>query len=144
MSNIDYNEVPKNFAHCTAENCPAAETCLRAIAWKNLPDDKDTVIILNPAKQGLSATCSFYRDSSPTRFALGFIDMQKHMYPDQYYKFMNMLTGYFGHNPYFMRRRGAMSISPKEQNLIRSVLKKVGADENMEFDRYVMKLNWNR
>lgn len=144
MSNIDYNEVPKNFAHCTAENCPAAETCLRAIAWKNLPDDKDTVIILNPAKQGLSATCNFYRDSSPTRFALGFIDMQKHMYPDQYYKFMNVLTSYFGHNPYFMRRRGAMPISPKEQNLIRSVLKKVGADENMEFDRYVMKLNWNR
>lgn len=105
MSNIDYNEVPKNFAHCTAENCPAAETCLRAIAWKNLPDNKDTVIILNPAKQGKSTTCSFYRGSSLTRFALGFIGMQKHMYPDQYYKFMNVLTGYFGHNPYFMRRR---------------------------------------
>lgn len=144
MSKIDYNEVPKNFAHCTAEDCPAAETCLRAIAWKNLPDDKDTVIILNPAKQGKSTTCHFYRDSSPTRFALGFIGMQKHMYPDQYYEFMNVLTSYFGHNPYFMRRRGAMHISPKEQKLIRSVLKKVGADENMEFDRYVMKLNWNR
>ena len=116
MSNIDYNEVPKNFAHCTAENCPAAETCLRAIAWKNLPDDKDTVIILNPAKQGLSATCNFYRDSSPTRFALGFIDMQKHMYPDQYYKFMNVLTSYFGHNPYFMRRRGAMPPRMKNTN----------------------------
>ena len=31
---------------------------------------------------------------------------------------------------------------PKEQELIREVLKQVGADPSMEFDRYKERINW--
>ena len=65
------------------------------------------------------------------------------MDPEQYDKFMTTLVLHFGRNQYYKRRRGAILISPEEQEVIRRVLEKVGADQKMDFDNYEEQINWN-
>ena len=76
------------------------------------------------------------------RFAKGFTNFQKQMFPGQYDKFMTMLIAHFGRNPYFMRRRGETLLPPKEQEIIKIALKKSGVTQSMEFDQYVEGINW--
>ncbi len=65
------------------------------------------------------------------------------MYPDQYREFMLVCVSHFGRNPYFMQRLGAMPIPPSEQAFIRSVLKQVGAPDDLDFDGFEERVNWN-
>ena len=65
------------------------------------------------------------------------------MFPQQYDQFMTTLILHFGHNQYFKRRRGDILISLEEQEVIRQMLEKVGADSKMDFDKYEEHINWN-
>lgn len=65
------------------------------------------------------------------------------MFPQQYDQFMTTLILHFGHNQYLKRRRGDILISLEEQEVIRQMLEKVGADSKMEFDKYEEHINWN-
>ena len=76
-------------------------------------------------------------------FARGFTNFQKRMYPQQYDKFMTTLILHFGRNLYFKRRRGAVLLPPEEQEVIRLMLEKVGADSKMDFDKYEEHINWD-
>ena len=58
------------------------------------------------------------------------------MFPQQYDQFMTTLCFHFGRNQYFKRRLGEILISPEEQEVIRQMLEKVGADSKMELDNY--------
>ena len=42
----------------------------------------------------------------------------------------------FGRNQYFKRKRGDILLPPEEQEVIRLMLEKVGADSKMDFDNY--------
>ena len=58
------------------------------------------------------------------------------MYPQQYDQFMTTLILHFGRNPYFKRKRGDILLPPEEQEVIRLMLEKVGADSKMNFAQY--------
>ena len=76
-------------------------------------------------------------------FARGFTNFQKRMYPQQYDQFMTTLILHFGRNQYFKRRRGDILLPPEEQEVIRQMLEKVGAESKMEFDNYEEHINWD-
>jgi len=48
----------------------------------------------------------------------------------------------FGRNPYFERRKGAQLCSPSDIKQVEDALKAIGHEE-LKFDAYVEKLNWN-
>ena len=79
---------------------------------------------------------------NPVKFARGFANFQKHMFPQQYDQFMTTLVLHFGRNQYFKRRRGDILLPPEEQEVIRLMLEKVGADSKMDFDKYEEHINW--
>ena len=76
------------------------------------------------------------------RYARGFTNFQKHMYPDQYAAFSSMLKSEFGRNPYYERRKGISPLSLAEQDLILNALQRVGVKEKLEFDAYEDEINW--
>ena len=86
--------------------------------------------------------CPHYADSKPVRFAKGFTNFQKHMFPQQYSMFMDMLISHFGRNQYFMRRSGKVVLSPEEQNVIRQALVQCGVEGKFEFDEYIESILW--
>ncbi|MBQ8867662.1 MAG: hypothetical protein IJ013_08085 [Bacteroidaceae bacterium] len=137
-----YKDIPTTYPLCLHADCPKADTCLRQLAYRQHAELPLYVRLLNPARCTKQAGCPHYADSKPVIFAKGFTNFQKKMFPDQYSKFMSILICHFGRNAYFMRRRGATPLPPKEQEIIKKALKRSGITQAMEFDQYVEGINW--
>lgn len=140
--NNNATAIPHNYEACLTNNCPQREHCLRAWVWDNRKSSVQRYVVLNPDLTTSDGHCPFYCNDQPQRYALGFTNFQRRLYPDQYKQFMSACIARFGRNPYFMRRRGDTPMSPSEQAFIRSVLKQIGAPEDIDFDGFEEQINW--
>ena len=138
-----YKDIPSGYPLCLHGDCPMAASCLRQLAYRRHEELGTFLNLINPSKCSQQADCPHYVSNQPVRFAKGFVNIQKLMYPEQYAKFMTLLICHFGRNQYFKRRRGDILLPPEEQEVIRLMLEKVGADSKMEFDNYEEHINWN-
>ena len=144
MPKKEYTSLPKDYPVCEHSSCPLAATCLHQTAYSMMMEQNEVYLrLINPTRCSKDKTCTYYHDKKPVIFARGFTNFQKHMFPQQYDQFMTTLCFHFGRNQYFKRRRGDILISPEEQEEIRHMLEKVGADSKMEFDNYEEHINWN-
>ena len=141
MNDIDYNQVPHNFALCLHAECPMAATCLRRMVWNAIPESEEYLTILNPSCVVPGTECRYYRSAQKAVYARGFCGMQAQMLPAQYAKFCDKLTHYFSRNCYYERRRGDRLCSPKEIAYIREVLAEIGLSA-LEFDAYEERHNF--
>lgn len=137
-----HDTIPAGYPACIQHACPMAERCLHQMAYERREEMELYMRLLNPARCTASQSCPHYADSRPMRFAKGFTGFQKKMYPQQYDRFMTTLCLHFGRNQYYKRRRGEILLTSEEQEIIREQLRRVGADDSMEFDCYVDKVNW--
>ena len=132
--NKETTSLPTNYPVCEHSSCPMAATCLHHIAYTMMMEQNEEYLqLINPARCSKDESCIYYRDKKPVIFARGFTNFQKHMYPQQYDQFMTTLILHFGRNQY----------PPEEQEVIRQMLEKVGADSKMEFDNYEEHINWD-
>lgn len=143
MPKKEYTSLPKDYPVCEHSSCPMAATCLHQTAYSTLMEHSEYLRLINPSRCSKNESCIYYRDSKPVTYARGFTNFQKPMYPQQYDKFMTTLILHFGRNQYFKRRRGDILIPPEEQEVIRLMLEKVGADSKMDFDKYEEHINWS-
>ena len=143
MPKKEYTSLPKDYPVCEHSSCPLAATCLHQTAYSTLMEHAEYLRLINPTRCSKDEACTYYRNKKPVIFARGFTNFQKHMYPQQYDQFMTTLILHFGRNQYFKRRRGDILLPPEEQEVIRQMLEKVGADSKMEFDNYEEHINWD-
>ena len=141
MSDIEFHQVPRNFALCLHADCLMAATCLRRMVWSVVPGDEEYLTILNPSCTAAHEGCRYYRSAQKAVYARGFCGMQAQMLPAQYAKFSDILTHYFSRNCYYERRRGDRLCSPKEMAYIREVLAEIGLPA-LEFDAYEERYNF--
>jgi hypothetical protein len=137
-----YTTAPAGYPVCVHSECPKAAECLHRIAFEELRTEMTYMRLLNPDHCTADDSCTNFRSNKPLRYARGFKQMQRHMYPDQYVRFMTILIMEFGRNPYYDRRRGVIPMPPEEQKLVLQVLKRVGVTEELKFDSYVDAINW--
>ena len=137
-----HTTAPADYPVCVHAHCPKAGECLHRIAFEKLRAEKTYMWLLNPDHCTADDSCRNFRCNKPLRYARGFTNFQRRMYPDQYKRFISTLIMRFGRNPYFGRRRGIIAMPPKEQALVLQVLKNVGVTEEMQFDSYVDAINW--
>lgn len=143
MPKKEYTSLPKDYPVCEHSSCPLAATCLHQTAYSTLLEHADYLRLINPTRCCKNEACTYYRDKKLVIFARGFTNFQKRMYPQQYDQFMTTLILHFGRNQYFKRRRGDILLPPEEQEVIRLMLEKVGADSKMDFDKYEEHINWS-
>lgn len=143
MPKKEYTSLPKDYPVCEHSSCPMAATCLHQIAYFTLMEHEEYLQLINPSRCCKNEACTYYRDKKLVIFARGFTNFQKRMYPQQYDQFMTTLILHFGRNQYFKRRRGDILLPPEEQEVIRLMLEKVGADSKMDFDKYEEHINWS-
>ena len=144
MPKKEHTSLPTNYPVCEHNSCPMAATCLHHIAYSILMEQNAEFLrLINPTRCSKDEACAYYCDKKPVIFARGFTNFQKRMYPQQYDQFMTTLILHFGRNQYFKRRRGDILLLPEEQEVIRLMLKKVGADSKMDFDKYEEHINWS-
>lgn len=136
MLQLSNTPIPKLFSTCIHNECTMASTCLRNMAYNELVKTKDVMYVINPTRCTKDTQCPNFCDSTPVRFARGFINFQQRMYPGQYQKFMTILIEKFSRNPYFQRRRGDIALSPQEQAIVTDALHTVGVTEPLDFDAY--------
>lgn len=143
MPKKEYTSLPKDYPICEHSSCPMAATCLHQTAYSTLMEHAEYLRLINPTRCSKDEACTYYRDKKPVIFARRFTNFQKCMYPQQYDQFMTTLILHFGRNQYFKRRRGDILLPPEEQEVIRLMLEKVGADSKMDFDKYEEHINWS-
>lgn len=142
--NKETTSLPTNYPVCEHSSCPMAATCLHHIVYTMMMEQNEEYLqLINPARCSKDESCIYYRDKKPVIFARGFTNFQKRMYPQQYDQFMTTLCFHFGRNQYFKLRRGDILLPSEEQEVIRQMLEKVGADSKMEFDNYEEHINWD-
>ena len=143
MPKKEYTSLPKDYPVCEHSSCPLAATCLHQTAYSTLMEHAEYLRLINPTRCSKAEACTYYRDNKPVIFARGFTNFQRRMYPQQYDQFMTTLILHFGRNQYFKRRRGDILLPPEEQEVIRLMLEKVGANSKMDFDKYEEHINWS-
>ena len=142
MPKKTYTTLPSRFGTCLHVNCPMASACLRQLAYSKMTENKDILCMVNPRHCSKDRDCKFYRDATPVRYAKGFTNFQKRMFPEQYHDFMYTLIVQFGRSAYFERRSGHTLLSPAEQEIVLAALQQAGVKEDFQFDKYVELYNW--
>ena len=142
VPDVRLSDVPGNFALCLNGDCPLASQCLHYIVRRMIPADELVLHVYNPEAVKGGADCEFFRPQKLDRYAKGFTQMQEEMKPRQYAQFSGSLMAHFGRNAYYERRRGERLLPPAEQEVVLKALRKVGVEENLEFDAYEYRINW--
>ena len=137
-----YKDIPSGYLLCLHADCPMADSSLRQLAYRRHAELGTFLRLINPSMCSKQADCPHYVSNQPVRFARGFVNFQKRMYPEQYDKFMLLLILHFGRSQYFKRRRGEIALPPEEQEAIQIALEKAGVTQKMEFDEYIDAINW--
>ncbi len=142
MTRRIYTTAPDGYPVCMLDSCPKAAKCLHRIAFDQLRTKSDYMRLINPDRCTADAVCPHYRSGDPVSYARGFTGFQSRMYPQQYERFKAALVRHFGHTSYYIRRRGEVPLSPKEQAVVLKALGKAGVTEEMEFDSYEDAVCW--
>ena len=141
---FDFSEVPYSFGLCAAENCPKASTCLRRIAMQYAPVNRIFLPTMNPNRIiAGKGKCDYYCSNEKTRFALGFTRTANALTVRMASTFRYRMIRYFGRKNYYLKRRGALKITPAEQIYVINVAKELGVVLNDYFDGYIEEYNWN-
>lgn len=127
---------------CISSGCTLREKCLRSIAWHHRDRSKAVSALLEPGMTSDEGKCRYFRSAEPQRFAVGFKNFKRRMYPAQYEQFTAECISHFGRSSYYLRRSGKFALPPAEQEYIRSVLEKVGAKADMDFDAWEERYDW--
>lgn len=150
-------EVPRGFVLCLSSGCPAAARCLRRAAAGAVPPPPDgpcDVTVVNPACAALAQeaaaagarpeeACHAFLPSEPVRMARGFRKAHGSVPAERYGEVKTRLTQKMGKSNFYRWRRGDCLLSPANQELVRSVLRGLGAPEPIEFDAYEEARDWH-
>ena len=83
-----YKDIPSGYPLCLHADCPMADSCLRQLAYRRHAELGTFLTLINPSMCNKQADCPHYVSNQPVRFARGFVNFQKRMYPEQYDKFI--------------------------------------------------------
>lgn len=142
--------IPYHYLYCfaTDEACPRASHCLHATAARLLGQSERTD---PPALQSVSpvyiqksaAQCSFFRDSTPVRFARGMTHLFDLVPYKQLRQVRLQVMGCFSCERYFYySQEGKRLITPQEQKAIQNVFRRAGISPVPDFDEYSEGVNW--
>lgn len=119
---------------CIHSECTEREHCLRQIYY-NKEWNEETMRIITPRLCTGNSQCPYYLKNDTRRICYGFIMMLTHLTRRQEDDFRNRMKAHFGHNTYFMMRRGERPIRPDEQQVIAQILNETAPDAQLFFDR---------
>lgn len=140
---LDTATIPYRYLLCLNRQCPKADTCLRQLAERSMPDDIPQWNIISPKYQAASkGDCPYFRSDRKIRYAVGFLTMMDEL-PHKLTRLVALsLIRHFGQRMYYRVRKGERPLSPEEQAFILQTLKRYGVSEAKEFDSYFYAYDW--
>ena len=141
QKNIDFTQMPYNFALCLLEDCPLAENCLRQLAYKYHSANEEIIKAVNPAAVK-GQKCKHFASAEPIKYAKGFLKVLDDFPAKKLRQLTYHLRGAYGDYVYYRYRRGEYLIPPESQKHITSVARNLGLEFQEFFDAYVYRTGW--
>ncbi len=134
MTQIDYREVPTNWALCFQCDCPMAGTCLRFAAGEQMPIQvTHHMAVMKGARK--EDVCSMFREAKLVTIARGMTNLFDGLERGIAMGIRNDVMHLFGSRAHYYRYRiGRYPITPNMQERINKVFKKYGIDHPAKFD----------
>lgn len=140
---IDFRQVPFEYALCLNDQCPKADSCLRRLCVQSMPAEKECWNIVSPKRLAdLKGDCPFFRSNRKVRYAKGCINMLDCLPYNKRKATINHLMACFGQRTYYRVRKGERLLSPDEQQTVLDIIKQHYADTTSEFDAYIEDYAW--
>lgn len=142
------DEVPARYTLCIDHTeCPHANECLHAIAYKKQNNKAEVVKVINPKRPATpvkEGRCTFFRPKKKIRLAKGFAKTNGMMPRDIGDGLRWRLIGYFGKNQYYEMRNGKRYITPEDQAYIVKLAAKLGypTTEEQFFEEFEERIVW--
>lgn len=140
---IDFSQIPYSYTLCLHKECPKANTCLRQLAERILPEDCEAWKFLSPRHLAtFKSACPYYRSNVKVRYAKGFLQLLGNLPYNQMRTVVYNLKCHFGERIFYRLRKGERVLSPAEQQSILNILKNSGVSMPQEFDTYIEDYDW--
>ncbi len=136
MKNIDFKNVPDNWALCFAQNCNLSKECMRYIAGKSVSADLKTATTVLPQLQTKKG-CAVFQKVKEERLAWGFTHIFDDVTHKQYLVMRKAMEEYLGSRfEYYRYHRGVRKLRAKQQAGICELFAYYGYAKDVVFDHY--------
>ncbi|MCR5181337.1 MAG: DUF6078 family protein [Bacteroidaceae bacterium] len=142
MTQIDYKEVPYDWALCFQNDCPMASTCLRFVAGEQIPEKVTRhMAVMRGARKG--STCSMYREAKTVTIAYGMTNLFNGLSREVTIGVRDKVMNLFGSRAHFYRyRAGKYPIGPDIQEKINRIFTKYNIKHPAKFDRTLVSFDF--
>ncbi len=134
MTQIDYKEVPYDWALCFQSDCPMAPACLRFAVGEQMPEQVTRhMAVMKGARKG--SICSMFREAKTVTIARGMAGLFDGLERGITMTMRNEVMKLFGCRAQYYRYRAAKyPIPPGTQEKINQIFKKYNIDHPAKFD----------
>ena len=135
---LDFRNMPKSWQVCFLSDCPKKDACLRQMAARHLPEDRDFGPAVFPTMKIGEEGCRLFTTGESKLMAWGFQKLFAEVKSKDEYGLRAAIKNYLGgHANYYRYHRGERLLSPEQQEWITALFRRYGYSEPLEFNNYV-------
>lgn len=140
---IDFNDIPKNYLYCTHSKCPHHNKCLRYQATLCMPQTLPYYSVVNPSHiTGNENNCTFFKPFRTSLFASGMDHLLDNIPHATAVIIRKERYSLMGRSMYYRIRNKERLLHPEEQKQIAAIFIKHGIKYEPTFDIYIEKYDW--
>ena len=140
---IDFNDIPKNYLYCTHNKCPRHNKCLRYQATLCMPQTLPYYSVVNPSHiTGNENNCTFFKPFRTSLFASGMDHLLDNIPHATAVIIRKEIYSLMGRSMYYRIRNKERLLHPEEQKQIAAIFIKHEIKYEPTFDIYIEKYDW--
>ena len=130
------DQIPPSYPRCFQSDCPKADTCMRLLASKYIPEGQVRGDAVYPtARKG--SNCQMYKQTRVIRAAYGFSALFAEVKKKDDTPLRDRIKTYLGGNTtYYRYHHGERLLTPEQQQWIINLFRCKGYTEELHFDAY--------
>ena len=138
MTLEEYNQLDRDFAHCSRANCERVSECLHNAAHKMLAKNtRESYAVANPAVITGAQPCPLFTPDHKERYAWGISHIYDNVRAADLHGAKWKVMSCFGADVYYKVKQLRRAITEEEQRDVRLTFTEMGYDcSTIEFDRY--------
>ncbi len=142
LENLDYEQVPVQFAHCFRAECQCSGECLRYQVGTCVPKERQSVLVVNPVRIASEADCDSFMPCMVLRYAWGMTQALNEL-PYRKTKMLKaQMREYFGKTHFYRLMRKERCFAPADQQYVSDLFRRSGIEKEPLFDAYTYTYQW--
>ena len=133
--------LPKDYIFCFLSECPFSKDCARFFAGQHTGDCELGTVVLPAAMKG--GKCKWFQRLRIIHGAWGFNKLFDEVKAKDAHYLRKTIKDYLGGNgTYYLYQHGNKLLTPEQQEWIKSLFRRYGYNDELEFDGYKDAYDW--